>query len=199
MLEVITGWLAAHIVEVSGAILGILYIFFSIKQSIYTWPTGLLTSLLYIYVFFQSKFYADMALQVYYVGISIYGWYFWLKGGKTNNKKEVPLKRASLKLLLPLSLCTLVIYFTILYILLYHTDSPVPYLDSLTTTLSIVATWMLARKIIEHWLIWIFTDLLSAGMYIYKGLWATTILFIVYTVMACIGYFQWKKEFLKNE
>jgi nicotinamide mononucleotide transporter len=67
-------------------------------------------------------------------------------------------------------------------------------MDSLTTALSITATWMLAKKIIEHWLIWIFVDLLSAGLYIYKELWPTVILFLIYTFMALIGYLEWKKH-----
>jgi nicotinamide mononucleotide transporter len=75
-------WLAGNQIEVLGAILGIAYIFFSTRQNILTWPTGLLTSLFYIVIFYQSKFYADMGLQVYYVFISIYGWYFWLRGKK---------------------------------------------------------------------------------------------------------------------
>jgi nicotinamide mononucleotide transporter len=81
-----------------------------------------------------------------------------------------------------------------LFILLNFTDSDVPYMDSVTTAFSIVATWMLARKYVEHWLIWIFVDLFSAGLYVYKNLWATAVLFIIYTVMAAIGYYQWKKD-----
>jgi nicotinamide mononucleotide transporter len=135
-----------------------------------------------------------MGLQVYYVAVSIYGWYYWLRGGETNRKHEAPVVTAKRKLWLQLSAASIAIYGVILYILKKYTDSPVPYMDSLTTALSIVATWMLARKIVEHWLIWIFVDLVSAGLYIYKDLWPTTILFIVYTVMAIIGYFEWKNS-----
>jgi nicotinamide mononucleotide transporter len=78
--------------------------------------------------------------------------------------------------------------------LLHLTDSPVPYLDAVSTSLSIVATWMLARKILENWLLWIVADLISTGLYIYKGLWPTTVLFLVYTVLAVVGYFQWKRS-----
>ncbi|MBN1820594.1 MAG: nicotinamide mononucleotide transporter [Prolixibacteraceae bacterium] len=194
MIEIFTGWLSEHFVEVLGAILGIIYIFLSIRQNIFTWPIGLLTSAMYIYVFFQTKFYADMGLQVYYVGISIYGWYYWIKGGKNENRKELAVTNTGLKIFLYLIPVTAIIYGIILFILLNYTDSPVPYMDSMTTALSIVATWMLARKLIEHWIIWIFVDLVSAGLYIYKGMWPTTILFIVYTVMAVIGFFQWKKN-----
>jgi len=197
MAESIISWTSSNIIELSGALLGILYIFFSIRQHILTWPTGLLTSLLYIYVFFKSGFYADMGLQWYYAFISIYGWYYWLRGDqKVKNEKEanVPVKRSSTELLKKITGATILIYAVILFILLKYTDSDVPFMDSLTTALSIVATWMLAKKYIEHWLIWIFTDLVSAGLYVYKGLWPTVILFIVYTVMAVTGYYEWKKN-----
>jgi nicotinamide mononucleotide transporter len=197
MTEFLTTWLWENKIELIGALLGLLYIFFSIKQHILTWPTGLFTSLLYIVVFFQSGFYADMGLQVYYVAISIYGWYFWIKGGKKNSvgrQKQLPARKTPKKLLLNLLLVTIIIYAGILFILLNFTNSTVPYMDSLTTALSITATWMLAKKYIEHWLIWIFVDLFSAGLYVYKDLWPTVVLFFVYTVMAVLGYMEWKKD-----
>lgn len=201
MTEFLTTWLWENKVELLGAILGLLYIFFSIRQHILTWPTGLFTSLLYIVVFFQSGFYADMGLQVYYVIISIYGWYFWLKGGKKNSnaqEEQVPVRKSPKKVLIYSLLATVAIYAGLLFILLNFTDSSVPYMDSLTTALSITATWMLAKKYIEHWLIWIFVDLFSAGLYIYKELWPTVILFTVYTFMAVLGYREWKKDLTEN-
>ncbi len=201
MTEFFATWMWENKIELLGALLGLLYIFFSIKQHILTWPTGLFTSVLYIVVFFQSGFYADMGLQVYYVFISIYGWYFWLKGGKKNSvghQKKLPARKTPKNLLIHLLLATIIIYSGILFILLNYTNSTVPYMDSLTTALSITATWMLAKKYIEHWIIWIFVDLFSAGLYVYKELWPTVILFLVYTVMAVLGYFEWKKDILKK-
>ena len=197
MIEIFTEWLSGNKIELLGAILGLLYIFLSIRQSILTWPTGLLTSLLYTYVFFETGFYADMGLQVYYVVISIYGWYYWLKGAKNKSNidhNDLPVRNISKNLFTKLSLLTVFIYILLVLILLNFTDSDVPYMDSLTTALSIVATWMLAKKYIEHWLIWIFVDFVSAGLYVYKNLWPTVILFGVYTVMAVLGYMEWKKD-----
>jgi nicotinamide mononucleotide transporter len=203
MAEVITTWLWGNKVEVLGALLGILYIFFSIRQHILTWPTGLLTSLLYTFVFFRSGFYADMGLQVYYVAISLYGWYYWLRGGKKvtdAGKKQVPVKQTPRIILLYSLMVTMAIYGVLLFILLHFTDSTVPCMDSATTALSITATWMLAKKYIEHWLIWIFVDIFSAGLYVYKELWPTVILFLVYSGMAVLGYMEWKKDLTrKNE
>jgi nicotinamide mononucleotide transporter len=195
--EVLTTWMWENKIELIGALLGLLYIFFSIRQHILTWPTGLFTSLLYIAVFFRSGFYADMGLQFYYVGISLYGWYYWLKGGKsarTVSGEQPPVQRMPKKMIPGSIAVTAVIYLIILVILLQFTDSTVPYMDSLTTALSITATWMLAKKMIEHWLIWVFVDLVSAGLYVYKDLWPTVVLFLVYTVMAVVGYVEWKKD-----
>uniref|UniRef100_UPI0032172DB5 nicotinamide riboside transporter PnuC n=1 Tax=uncultured Draconibacterium sp. TaxID=1573823 RepID=UPI0032172DB5 len=199
MTDLVLEWLLSNNIELLGAILGILYIIFSIRQNILTWPTGLLTSALYVAVFFKSKLYADMGLQVYYVGISLYGWYFWIKGKKPQNGLKVPVKKTSNVLWVKLILTSVVLYGVLLYILLNWTNSDVPYMDSMTTALSIVATWMLARKYIEHWLLWIFIDAFSAGLYVYKGLWPTVILFIVYTVMAALGYIEWKKDIKLSE
>ena len=195
MQTLILEWFVSNKIEVLGAILGILYILFSIRQNILTWPTGLATSAFYIVVFFQSKFYADMGLQVYYVGISIYGWYYWIKGKKPEKSNSVPVRRTSKNLWLKLIAISLLLYIAILIILLNFTDSDVPFMDSFTTALSIIATWMLTKKYIEQWLIWIFVDIISAGLYIYKELWATVILFAVYTIMAYFGYIEWKKDF----
>ena len=140
-----------------------------------------------------------MGLQVYYVVISIYGWYYWLKGAKSEKDKNVPVRRTPDRTWLVLGIGGIIIYIIIVYILINFTDSDVPYMDSLTTALSIIATWMLAKKYIEQWLIWIFVDAVSAGLYVYKNLWPTVILFIIYTIMAILGYLEWKKDFKSRD
>jgi len=195
-MELIIRWLSGNYIELLGAILGIAYIFFSIRQSILTWPIGLLTSLLYVWVFLVSKLYADMGLQMYYVVISIYGWYEWLRGNQSNHSEPIKVSRMTLILSLVLATISFLIFILIWFILKNYTDSQVPMADAFATSLSIVATWMLARKILEHWLIWIFVDAFSIGLFWYKDLLPTVILFAVYTVMAYIGYREWKKEFV---
>ncbi len=194
MNDMVLGWILGNRIELLGALLGIAYIFFSIRQNILTWPTGLITSVLYSFVFFKSKLYADMGLQIYYVVISLYGWYYWLRGKKSEKNNSVPVRKTSRKLWFILTGVSVLIYILLL-ILLKFTDSDIAYLDALTTSLSLVATWMLARKYLEHWLIWIFVDLVSSGMYVYKNLWPTVVLFLVYTFMAYLGYLEWKKDY----
>ncbi len=192
MPQAIYSWLEGNYIEVLGAVLGLVYIFLSIRQNIFTWPVGLLTSALYIYVFFKTKFYADMALQVYYVGVSIYGWYYWMKGnpGKEN---KLPVVHTPRKFRIPLMIISMVFFLFIAWILKNFTDSPIPFWDAFTTAFSLTATWMLARKYLETWLIWIVVDIVSTILYAVKDLWATVILFTVYTGMAAVGYFQWRK------
>ncbi|MFV0365425.1 MAG: nicotinamide riboside transporter PnuC [Mangrovibacterium sp.] len=187
-------WITTNWAELLGTILGLIYIFLSVKQNIWTWPVGLACSVLYIYVYFHAKFYADMALQFYYVGVSIYGWYFWLKGNKQNKKKELAVSRCTDKQWLLLLLSAMALCLFIFFILNDYTDSPVPLGDAITTALSLVATWMLARKLVEHWTLWIFIDAYSTYLYVQKDLMPTALLFIVYTIMAIVGFVQWKKE-----
>jgi nicotinamide mononucleotide transporter len=187
-----TNYLQANWVEIAGTILSIVYLYLSIKQKISLWIFGFLCSAMYVVVFFQSKFYADMSLQFYYLGVSVYGWINW-KRGKLQTGHDLPVKRTTARMALIIGLISVVIFAIYSYILIHFTDSPLPKADSFTTALSIVATWMLARKILENWLLWIVVDAASAGMYFYKELYPTAILFVVYTVMAVIGYWQWRK------
>jgi nicotinamide mononucleotide transporter len=196
MSESLVLWLTQNYPELLGAILGLVYIVLSVKQNIFTWPVGLLSSLLYVLVFFRSKFYAGMALQVYYVAMSIYGWYFWLKGNGKNEKGEVPVSRLKKKEFRAVAVAIPAIFGSILLILLFMTDSPVPYPDSLAAALSIAATWMLARKILENWLLWIISDVVSTGLMIYEGMWPSTILYVCYATLAVVGYFKWKQSIL---
>lgn len=190
-------YLLQNWVELLGALLSIMYLYYSIRQKLSLWVFGFLCSALYVVVFFQSKFYADMTLQIYYVGVSVFGWVSW-KLGKLKCGHELPVKKTSLRHAGYLALITLTVFLLYYIVLSRFTDSPLPFADSLTTAMSIVATWMLARKLIEHWLMWIVIDALSAGLYFYKSLYPTAILFVVYTIMAVVGYFQWKKTMGKE-
>ncbi|MFC2087905.1 nicotinamide riboside transporter PnuC [Bacteroidota bacterium] len=192
-------WLTNNYIEIIGAVSGLLYLYFSIHQKIWLWPLGIITSGFYIIVFFQSSLYADMSLNVYYVMISMYGWYYW-KYGKKKKEKILAIKRLNS---VTLTICigvTVILWIAIVLLLRYIpaklniSASDMLILDAFTTAASIIATFLLARKYIENWLFWIIIDLISMGMYIYKKLYPTTGLFLVYSVLAWIGYIEWKKN-----
>ena len=135
-----------------------------------------------------------MGLQVYYVLISIYGWTIWSQGARSGRNSTWRLVTHTSKNQFRWIFFTLILLTGVFFwVLSEGTDSDVPFWDALTTAGGVVATWMLARKLIEHWLFWIILDLISMALYIYKGLYPTTILFAIYTVLAFSGYKIWKK------
>ncbi|MEN8158168.1 MAG: nicotinamide riboside transporter PnuC, partial [Bacteroidota bacterium] len=183
-------WISEQYIEILGVVFSLLYLFFSIRQNILLWPMGIISAMLYMVVFFQSRFYADMGLNGYYFFISIYGWILWKRGGE-HAERPLPVTRIRLQPAAILALITVVAFFGIGLVLDHFTDSPIPYWDAFTTAVSFTATWMLARKILEHWILWIIVDAVSMGLYLYRGLYPTLVLFAIYTVMAVIGYMQW--------
>jgi nicotinamide mononucleotide transporter len=167
-------WFSENYIEVLGVLTSLVYLYFSVRQIIWLWPFGILSSALFIWIFFSSKFYADMGLQVYYLGISIYGWIYWLHGGSREaGGRKLPVRKVSSRQVWALSGTGLTLFLGIVAVLVYLTDSDVPWGDGFTTAASIVATWMLARKILEHWLVWIVVDTVAAALYFYKGLYPT--------------------------
>ena len=189
----ILDYITLNWIEITGVILSLIYIYLSIGQKISLWVFGLLSSVFYVVVFFNTKFYADMSLQLYYVVISIYGWFNW-KRGKPGSGQDLPTTRTSRRLWLQLVAVSVVIYIIYYIILARFTDSTIPKADSLVGMLSVVGTWMLAKKLLENWIVWIVADGIATGLFFYKGLYPTAILFIIYTVMAVVGYWQWQKD-----
>jgi nicotinamide mononucleotide transporter len=223
----VSDWLLNNYIELFGAVTGIIYVFLEIRQTIWLWPLGIITSGVYVWVFFTSKLYADMSLQSYYVIISVLGWYWWAVGKRGSSfakasederreTKDPPslklrgtgdgemavkleeesqgLKVTRIKVTLAFILVLVFIgLYTAMYLVLSHlTDSPVPGWDAFLTSLSIIATWMLARKIYEHWYLWIIVNFVSMILYTTRGLYPTVVLYFVYLVMSFAGLKAWK-------
>ena len=197
MIHSITEWIAGNYVELLGAILGLIYIWFSVRQKILTWPVGLLSSVFYIVIFFQARLYAGMGLQVYYAAMSIYGWYYWAKGRNIDTGEKINVSFTRPRVWMMIVAAFVVIFILIVLVLKNYTDSDVPFIDAFTTTAGIIATWMMARKLIENWIIWVFTDLISVFLYIEKQLWVTALLYLVFTTMAILGFIEWRKNLKK--
>lgn len=196
-MEIVASWVFEHYFEIIAAGLGFIAIFLQIKQNVWYWLVSIVMVSMYIYIYIDARLYADMSLQVYYLIISFYGWYMWLYGKKVNDHKtQLSVSTISQNLIAILTIISIVLFFIIAWILLQFTNSDLPYWDSFTTSLSFVATWMLARKKIENWLIWIVVDAVSVGIYIYKELYPTAVLFLFLTVLAYVGYTKWKKDLI---
>ncbi len=194
-MDLALDWINHNYFELIAAGLGFIAIFLQIKQNVWYWLVSIIMVSMYIYIYIDAKLYADMSLQVYYLVISFYGWYLWLFGINKNHKhSELPVSTTSIKLRRLLTGVSIGLFFLISWILVSFTNSDLPYWDAFTTALSFVATWMLARKKIENWLIWIVVDAVSTVIYIYKGLYPTVVLFLFLTVLAFVGYRSWEKD-----
>ena len=190
-------WISQNYFEIIGALTGILYVILSSRQSIWLWPLGIITSALQLIVFYYKRIYADMSLQGYYVLISIYGWYIW-KNGKKKNERKRPVSNLSKSNWALFFFISTVCYFIIRYVLVTYTNSDVANIDAFTTALSITGTFLLTRKKIENWLIWIVVDSVSSGLYIYKNLYMFAVLYAFLTLMSFYGYSLWKKDMVKT-
>lgn len=188
-------WIQQHFTEIIAVITGLLYVFFAIKGNIMLWLFGIVSSALYVGIFLNAGIFAYAILYVYYVLIGIYGWYNWRNnaGNSENGQKNKILKTPALYL----GICILAIFvlaFPIYFALINFTTSDMPVTDALLTSGGMVATWMLTQKYIEQWLFWIIIDLISFGAMIYKELYPSAFLFMIYALMAVKGYVEWNKE-----
>ena len=186
-----------NFIEIAATVFGLICVWLTIRQNIWCWPTGLVQVLLYIAVFFHARLYSDMGLHVIYVFLQIYGWHHWLRGGKEHSKLKVSRIAAR-----PTILWAVVAVFGTAglgFVMSTFTDADLPYWDAATTVLSLIAQWLMARKILESWLVWITVDVLCVGVYFVKGLYTTTGLYAVFLVLAVMGLIAWKKTLCKPE
>jgi len=196
LLESIFQWFVNNWLELFGVVTGLLYVWMEIKQKPGMWVVGFISSLIYVWVYFQTKMYGYATLYVYYVVISVYGWYCWRYARQPDGTVAgLKVSRLRLPSALVLTAISVVLYVGAGFTLHQFTDSPVPYFDALGVSLSIVATWMLAHKILEHWMLWIFINIFSSALCFYRGLYPTAGLFVVYAVMSVAGWFRWKQSF----
>ncbi|NMB70707.1 MAG: nicotinamide mononucleotide transporter [Bacteroidales bacterium] len=193
----ILDWLGNNWEEVAGVVTGLAYLFFAVRQSILLWALGILSAVFFIVVFFRAEVYGNMVLQTYYLVMSIYGWIHWAKGTKRTSehspKGPLPVTRLSLRPGAIALLVSLLAFLPVYFLLRDIVHSPVPFLDAVTSVLSMTATWMLARKIIENWLVWIAVDAVSSFMYYSRELYFTAFLYAVYATVAILGFLAWKK------
>ena len=183
--------------EMLAVITGIISVYLSTRENIWSWPTALVNVALYFVVFYEEKLYADMGLQVVYFALSLYGWYEWLYGGE--NRTELRVSRTSPALGIRLAMIGIACVAVLGTLLARFTDAALPYIDSATASTSLVAQWMMTRKILENWAVWMAVDVVYVGMFIYKHLYLTAGLYTVFFVLAAMGYVQWKRSLVGRE
>ncbi len=196
--------------EAIAAIFGLLSVYFSIKKNILVYPTGIISTALYVYILFVFGLLGDSLINIYYTIMSIYGWVLWSKNADDHVHVQVgwttrkEWKFSILLFVISIILVTIVYYFKPyldnnlsmdnISLGLYHLDFA-NWLDIFITALLLIGMWLMAKRRIENWIFWIVADIISIPMYIFKGLGITSVQYLAFTIMAIIGYREWKKSF----
>jgi len=178
-------------IEIVAAGILLISVILSAVENIWSWPTAIVGVALYIIVFYEAKLYADMGLQFIYIAISIYGWWKWLHGGE--DKGELRVSRAPMPTLIIGSLLAAAFAVTLGLLFRQFTDNPLPFADSALTSFSLLAQFLMAKKYIENWYIWIVVDVFYIAMFIFKHLYPTAVLYAAFIGACTLGLVQWRK------
>lgn len=187
-------------IEIIAASTGILSVWFAKKENILVYPIGIVSVGLYIFICFFAKLYADAFINLYYLIISLFGWYYWLFGRKyqdaeiiTSKAEAVIIKSGKIENIL-LILITILLYFGIAILLSKYTNSNVVWADAFNTALFIVAMYLMAKKNIYHWYFWIAGNIASIPLYLYKNLQVTALQYFIFLLIAVSGYIEWRNK-----
>lgn len=193
LTETISDWFKnQNLLETTGVITGILCVYLAAKNKILNWPFAIISVIIYIFIFWDAKLYADMGLQVYFLIMNFYGWYYW---SRKDSKEKTPVTSITAKEIALSSIGIIVFTAGLGFFLYKGTDASFPFIDSFCTACSLVAQIFLARKVMENWLIWIFVDLIYVGVYIAKDLHLTAGMYALYIFIAAMGYMEWRREY----
>lgn len=183
------------VAEIVAVFFGIASVIYSKRESILVYPTGIISVVIFMYICFKGKIYAEMSINVFYFFMSIYGWYNW---SSKHNKKNLEITKNTLKQNLFSILGVLVTWPIIYFILDKYTDSNVPFADSLATALFFVGMWLMAWKRIENWVALGIGNIISIPLFWYKEYYLVSLQFVVFTILAIWGYLAWRKKLKIN-
>lgn len=186
------------VLELVAVLFGIISVLFARKNNILVYPTGLVSTILYVYILFEFQLFGDLIINFYYTIMSVLGWYLWSK--TKDGEDEFPVSTINRKEIL---VSTLIFTITLTFVALvyYFFDKFThwtAYVDALTTGLFFVGMWLMAKRKIENWILWIIADVISIPLYFHKGLTFSSFQFILFTIIAILGYKEWKKFLQKT-
>lgn len=179
--------------ELLSVIFGLTYVILAGREHIACWFFGLLGSVASVWLFIRAKLYAESALNLYYVVMSVYGWIYWTRGRREQHREHRKIETRSLRFHITWILIGISLSVICFYLLKTFTDAEMPLLDSFTTMFSFIATWLTAKKLLENWIYWVVIDAASIGLYISRDLYMYAGLFVLYTIIASINYLNWRK------
>jgi nicotinamide mononucleotide transporter len=188
-------FIIAHWLDIVTTVLGLAYILLEYRASVWMWGVGFLMQALGIVLYYEKGLYADCGMEFYYLSMTVYGWWRWIRGSAT--KQALPITHFPKRLVLPWIVLMATVWAVIYWLLVTYTNSNVPLADSFTTALSIVGIWALAHKYLEQWFIWIAVDIVTSALYFYKDIPFKASLYALYVIIAIFGYQKWRKMIKK--
>ncbi|MDA7810374.1 nicotinamide riboside transporter PnuC [Flavobacteriaceae bacterium] len=183
--------------EITAVVFGLLSVWYSKNNNILVFPTGMISTSIFIYLLFKWVLLGDMMINAYYFIMSIYGWYIWTR---KENKVTTPISRVNSfekKIAILIFLFSIVFVYSI-YVYFDKWGSLTSYIDNITTAIFFVGMWLMAKRKIENWIFWIVGDVISVPLYFYKGLTFTSLQYFIFTFIAIAGYYSWKKILNKS-
>ena len=184
--------------EMLAVFLSVSYILLAIKQNLWSWVAAFFSTLIYSILFFDASLLMDSALNIFYLVMAVYGWYSWKYGNIKAQNEQLKITTYGITNNFKIIGILILISIVLGYIMANYTSADFAYLDTFTTVFAVFATYMLAKKVLENWIYWVVIDTVSIYIYIQKGFYLTAVLFAIYTVLACVAYIQWKKEYKKS-
>ena len=178
--------------EILGSITGAASVLLAVRESAWNWPVGIANNIFFFLLFWHAGLYADAVLQISYIVISIFGWWNWLRGGV--GRSELPISKTTPRSATSLAITTIATATAMVFILRRYTNSAVPFWDGATTALSLTAQYMLSKKLLENWFVWMTADAIYIALYCYKALYLTGILYLLFFAMCVAGYAGWRKS-----
>ena len=185
------------VLEIIAVVFGLLSVWYSKNNNILVFPTGMISTAIFIYLLYKSVLLGDMMINAYYFLMSIYGWFIWTR--KENNS-VTPISRVTnneKKIGIIIFLSSLVFVYLI-YVYFDKWGTITSYVDNITTAIFFVGMWLMAKRKIENWIFWIIADIISIPLYFYKGLTFTSLQYLIFTFIAIAGYYSWKKILNKS-
>jgi nicotinamide mononucleotide transporter len=179
--------------EIVAVVLALAMVFCNIREIHWGWRLAAASSLLYFVLFRESRLYGDASLQLFFAAVSFWGWFQWLRGHRADGSSLHVAKLSHGGWALAV-LAGAVLWPVTGWFLKRYTDTDVPWWDAFPTALSVVGQFLLGRKFIENWIVWIVVNVVSVGLFGYKGLWLTVGLYIVFIVLSFVGWRQWKRR-----
>ncbi len=194
--SILDAFVAMQAWEIIAVILGISYVLFAAKESLLAWPFGFFSTLIYTILFWEGALVSSSLLNFYYMIMAVYGFVLW-RGGKSSSGNLV-ITSWSFSRNMTVIVLGIVVSLVVGYLSNTYTSAKLAHLDAFVMIFSVIATWMLANKILENWIFWIVIDVAAVVLYWKSGFHATIVLFMFYVVLALYGHFSWRKAFSEN-